>query len=64
MEAQEFQGFIRQWVLKKMRKQEKKLRKYAKLYFGEPVTIIYAKDGTKVTRSDGVKGVTKAQEVN
>lgn len=62
MEVQEFQGFMRQWALKKMRKLEKRLRKYAKIYFGEPVTIIYAKDGTKVTRSDGVKGVTKAQE--
>ena len=63
LELQEFQDFMRQWALKKMRKHEKKLRKYAKVYFGEPVTIIYAKDGTKVTRSDGVKGVTKAQEV-
>ena len=42
MELQEFQGFMRQWALKKMRKLEKKLRKYAKIYFGEPVTIIYS----------------------
>ena len=62
MEFKEFQYFIKQWAAKKMRKQEKKLRKYAKIFFGEPVTIIYAKDGTKVTRSDGVEGVTKAQE--
>ena len=44
MELQEFQGFIKQWAAKKMRKLERKLCKYAKLYFGEPVTIIYAEE--------------------
>lgn len=42
LELQEFQGFMRQWAAKKMRKQEKKLRKYARLYFGKPVSIIYS----------------------
>jgi hypothetical protein len=43
-ELQEFNNYIRQWALKKMRKQEKKLLYYAEVYFGEPVTIVYAKD--------------------
>lgn len=47
LESQEFQGFMRQWAAKKMRKQEKKLRKYARIYFGKPVSIIYSWDGTK-----------------
>lgn len=37
----EFRRFIRDWAFKKMRKLEKKLLYFAKLYFGEPGTITY-----------------------
>ena len=59
-EFQEFQDFTRKWALKKMRKLEKKLRKYAKIYFGEPIAIIYARNGVKVVHKDGTEGTVKA----
>lgn len=40
-ELNSFQQFVRNWAYKKMRKLEKKLLYFAKLYFGEPGTITY-----------------------
>lgn len=61
-EAQEFQDFIRNWALKKMRKQEKKLRYYAGIYFGEPMAIVYARNGTKIIHNNGEESVIQASE--
>lgn len=55
-EAEEFDNFIKAWALKKMRRQEKKLKRFARIYFGEPVAIIYAKNGAKVVSKDGTEG--------
>lgn len=55
-EEKDFKDFIKKWAFKKMRKQEKKLRYYARLYFEEPVSIVYLKNGTKVIRKDGTEG--------
>ena len=40
-ELNSFQQFIREWALKRMRKLEKKLLYFARIYFGEPGTITY-----------------------
>jgi len=55
-EAEEFDSFIKAWALKKMRRQEKKLKRFASIYFGEPVAIIYAKNGARVVSKDGTEG--------
>lgn len=43
-EAKDFKDFIKRWAFKKMRKYEKRLQYYAGLFFGEPVTIVYARE--------------------
>ena len=43
-EAKDFKDFIKKWAFKKMRKQEKRLQYYARIFFGEPVTIVYARE--------------------
>lgn len=58
-EAKDFKDFIKRWAFKKMRKYEKKLQYFAELYFGEPMAIVYLKNGTKVTRNDGTEGEIK-----
>ena len=58
IEAQE--KSIRQWAYKKMKKREKKLCKYAKIYFVEPVTIVYARSGAVIVHKDGSESVVKA----
>ena len=40
-ELSDFQKFIKVWAFKRMRKLEKKLVSYARIYFGEPGTITY-----------------------
>lgn len=55
-EEKEFNDFIRSWALKQMRRREKKLKRFASIYFGEPVAIIYAKNGAKVVSKDGTEG--------
>ena len=42
-EYMEFQECVRKWAIKKMRKQEKRLEFFARIYFGEPVSIIYSR---------------------
>lgn len=44
-EAEEFNNFIKAWAQKKMRLQEKKLKYYARLYYGKSVAIMYVKEG-------------------
>lgn len=61
-EYKEFQKFIRQWAYKKMQKREKRLKYFARIYFGEPVAIIYAKNGAKVVCKDGTEGTIKVSE--
>lgn len=46
-EYQEFQEYLKEWAYKKMQKLEKKLQRYAKMYFGWPVEIRYARDVTE-----------------
>ena len=60
-ETKEFQDFIRAWALMKMRKQEKKLCYYASIYFGEPVAIVYARNGAKVIHN-GTEGEVSVSE--
>lgn len=55
-EMEEFNNFIKTWALKKMHRQEKRLERFARIYFGEPVAIIYAKNGAKVVSKDGTEG--------
>lgn len=55
-EEKEFNDFIRSWALKQMRRREKKLKRFASIYFGEPVAIIYAKNGARVVSKDGTEG--------
>ena len=56
IEEKEFKDFIRQWALKKMKRHEKKLKRYARIYFGEPMAIIYARNGAKIVHNDGSEG--------
>lgn len=58
-EEKEFNEFIRSWALKQMRRREKKLKRFASIYFGEPVAIIYAKNGARVVSKDGTEGEVK-----
>ena len=55
-EYQEFRKWIRELAYKKMQKLEKKLKHYARLYFEEPVAIVYAKNGAKIITKDGAEG--------
>lgn len=48
-EFTEFREYVKRLALKKMKKQEKKLLNYAKLYYGAPVAVLYIwKDGCHV----------------
>ena len=58
-EEKEFNEFIRSWALKQMHRREKKLKRFASIYFGEPVAIIYAKNGARVVSKDGTEGEVK-----
>ena len=40
-EYEEFEGFIKEWAWKKMRKLERKIKRFAKIYFGGPVVLMY-----------------------
>lgn len=57
-EMKEQQAYIRHWAYKKMLKYERKLLRYARIYFGEQATIIYAGHGTKVIFRDGTEIMT------
>ena len=52
--------YLRQWCRKRARKKmgklERKLQRYAKEYFGEPMAIVYARDGAKIVTNDGEVG--------
>lgn len=60
MKAQ--QDCIKKWAYKKMQKLEKKLKWFAGIYFGEPMIIIYARNGAVVVHKDGSESVLKAGE--
>ena len=51
---------VRNWAYKKMRKLEKKLKRYAGIYFGEPMTIVYARSGAIIVHKDGSESIVKA----
>lgn len=59
-EAEEFDSFIKAWALKKMRRQEKKLKYFVRLYYGKPMAIIYAQDGAKIVHNDGTEEEVRA----
>lgn len=59
-EAEEFDSFIKAWALKKMRRQEKKLKYFARLYYGKPMAIIYAQDGATIVHNDGTEEEVRA----
>lgn len=44
---------VKERAWKKMQKLEKKLRRHARQYFGEPVAIVYAKRGSRIVGLDG-----------
>ena len=51
------QDAIKKWAFKKMQKLAKKLNKFAEIYFGEPVAIIYCrKSKTKFIQHNVSKG--------
>lgn len=56
------QETIKQWALKKMKKQEKKLKRYAKIYFGEPMGIVYCRSGVKIVHNDGSESEIRASD--
>lgn len=58
MKAQ--QDCIKNWTYKKMQKISKKLSRYAGIYFGEPVTIVYARSGAVIVHKDGSESILKA----
>lgn len=59
-ETEEFNDFIRAWALKRMRRQEKKLKYFARLYFGEPMAIVYARSGAKIIHRDNTEEEVRA----
>ena len=58
MEAQK--ACVRNWAYKKMRKLENKLKRYAGIYFGEPMLIVYARSGAIIVHKDGSESIVKA----
>ncbi len=56
------QEFIKKWALKKMRKLEKKLKRYARIYFGKPMAIVYCQTGAIVVHRDGSESTISASE--
>ena len=58
MKAQ--QDCIKSWAYKKMQKISKKLSRYAGIYFGEPITIVCARNGAVIVHKDGSESVLKA----
>lgn len=64
-EFQEFQEYVKDWAFKKMQKLEKKLQRYARMYFGDPVAILYARNGVKIVHGDGTESIVRVfnQEV-
>ena len=61
-EYKEFRKWIREFAYKKMQKLEKKLKYYARLYFEEPVAIVYAKNGAKIVTKDGTEGEVRVTQ--
>lgn len=59
-DMEEQKAYIRKWAYKKMQKLEKKLSRYAGIYFGEPITIVYARSGAVIVHKDGSESVLKA----
>lgn len=47
------QAYIKKWAFKKMEKLEKKLLKYARIYFEKPMGVMYVSDGAKIVHADG-----------
>lgn len=56
------QAFIKKWAYKKMQKLEKKMKKYARIYFGKPMAIMYVANGTKVVHQDGSESEIRVSE--
>ena len=48
LDEKEFKKFMKKWAHKKMQKLEKKLHYYARIFFGEPVMIVYVKKDAKI----------------
>lgn len=59
-DMEEQKAYIKNWAYKKMQKLEKKLSRYAGIYFGEPITIVYARSGAVIVHKDGSESVLKA----
>ena len=51
---------IKNWAYKKIKKLEKKLKRYAGIYFGEPIMIVYARTGAVIVHKDGSESIVKA----
>jgi len=47
-------------ALFRMQRLEKRIKKLASIYFGEPVTVIYAKTGATVVHKDGTESKVQA----
>ena len=60
MKAQ--QEAIKQWAFRKMQKMEKKLLRFARIYFGEPMAIVYCRSGVKIVHRDGSESTIVAPE--
>lgn len=56
------QTYIKKWAYKKMEKLEKKLQKYARIYFGKPMGIMYVANGVKIVHQDGSESEIRVPE--
>lgn len=58
--------YARAWWMRKARKKmdklEKQLEKWARVYFGEPVVVIYARDGAVIVAKDGTESEIRINE--
>lgn len=48
-------GFYPRQSIKEDEKQEKRLKYYARIYFGEPMAIVYARNGAKIVHGNGTE---------
>ena len=61
-DLKEQQAYIKKWAYKKMEKLEKKLLKYARIYFEKPMGVMYVSNGVKVVHQDGSESEIRVQE--
>lgn len=55
-ETKDFDEFLKQYSKKKMKKLEKKLRRYAEMYYGAPVAIQYLLPGVYAKEAERIRG--------